>query len=307
MTASQVSSMSTQQPPAAPVADSTDVDARLFAQGDAAFAGSDAATARTTASPVALLRDAMGGPREMAGKARRFAAALYYTVNIRETRRRLERLRARGFMGEAPNQLQLIFGGLDMLRYFIKPGAEGYYGTKGINPAFHYLLRVLDDPSSMIDPVGIRSPRDTIIGHVLQVVHANPAYDFQLLEMFNDGLDEMELQTKQMIDGSHPRYRSISAIIEDPEYFDRLLDYITRYRQDPKTPQLIRKTGEIRQNPHFVLAEMTFGTLPAFMRYANRLPKTLPGLLRHYRKHPVINPAYCDPQVVEAHAQLFDQ
>src|SRR5690606_30568959 len=123
--------------------------------------------------------------------------------------------------------------------------------------------------------------------HVLQVVHANPVYDFQLLEMFEDGMDQMEAQTRQMIDGSHPRFRSINAIIEDPEYFDRLLDYISRYRQNPKTQQLIRKTGDVREDPHFVLAEMTFGTLPSFMRYANRLPSSLQALLRHHQAHQV--------------------
>ena len=33
----------------------------------------------------------------------------------------------------------------------------------------------------------------------MQVVHANPLYDLQLLEMFTDGLDQLESQLESMI------------------------------------------------------------------------------------------------------------
>jgi hypothetical protein len=36
-----------------------------------------------------------------------------------------------------------------------------------------------------------------------------------------------------MIDGTHPRARTIGAIVEDPGYHARLLDYVRRYRRDP--------------------------------------------------------------------------
>lgn len=291
--------------PPLPIADATDVDATLFVAGDAAFAGSDDATDRVTESPMVLLRRALGSPRDALRKLWRLAATLLSILNVPEANRRLRLLQSRGFIQTMPSHKQLIFGGLDMLRYFIKPGAEAYYETKGINPRFHYLLRLLDDPTSMIDPIGIRSSRDTIIGHVLQVVHANPTYDFQLLEMFEDGMEEMQRQTEAMLAKTHPRYRSISAIVEDPEYHARLLDFVRRYRENPRTPQLLRKTGAIRQNPSFVLAEMTYGTLPSFMRYAARLPNTLSGLWRHYREHTTIQPEHCDPAVVAAHREIF--
>ncbi len=35
-------------------------------------------------------------------------------------------------MGKSPSRAQLLVGGIDMLRYFISPGAYSYYRTKGI-------------------------------------------------------------------------------------------------------------------------------------------------------------------------------
>ena len=153
---------------------------------------------------------------------------------------------------------------------FISPGADSYYKTKGINFTFHQVLRFLNDPSGLSDPIGIRVPRDTIICHLLEVVHANPVYDLQLLDQFEDGLREMEKQTAQMLDGSHPRYRSITAIIEEPDYHERLYDYVKRYRNDSSEKQMVRASGAAREDVYFLLAECTFGTLPAAFRYFNR-------------------------------------
>ena len=85
----------------------------------------------------------------------------------------------------------------------------------------------------MIDPTGFLSARDVIIGHVMQVVHANPRYDLELLASFEDGLAEMESQVVAMLAGSHPRARSIGAIVEDPGYHARLLEYVRAFRRDP--------------------------------------------------------------------------
>jgi len=214
--------------------------------------------------------------------------------------RRLQRLQAKGLITEIPTRLQIFFGSLDMLRYYIEPGAKDYYATRGLNYTFHNLLKILDDPASLIDPSGIRSPRDTIIGHVLHVVHANPIYDFQLLEMYEDGMDEMQKQTQWMVSGIHPRQQTINAIVEDPEYHRRLLSYIHAYRQDPFTPMLHRRAGDVRNSRDFVLCEATFGTLDGAFRYFSRLPMSIWQLLRHYRENTTVNSKYCDPDVVAA-------
>jgi hypothetical protein len=177
-----------------------------------------------------------------------------------------------------------------MLRFVIEPAARDYYRQKGISFGFHQLLRVLDDPVSMIDPTGFLSDRDTIAGHVLQVVHLNPIYDLQLLQMFPDGLADFEHQVEQMVEGSHPRHRTISAIVEDPGYHARLLDYVRRYRKDPDTPPLVRQEQSLRADPRFAAAERTFATLPGFVAYCGRLPKSLGALslrLRRVRAFPM--------------------
>ncbi len=263
-----------------------------------AYPESDAPAARQTESPLKLVVQAAGGPTQWAGKAVRLSRTVRTSFNRPEIRRRLERLREVGFTEQIPTPLQLLFGGLDMVRYFIEPGARDYYESRGIHFAFHQLLRLLDDPCALIDPVGVLSERDSIIGHVLQVVHANPLYDLQLLEMFPDGVAEMERQTAAMIDGTHPRAKTIGAVVEDPEYHARLLAYIKRYRKDPLTPQLRRKALNARASRDFVLAEETFGDMPGFFRYANRLPTGIAALLRHYVEHRVINPRYCDAEAI---------
>jgi hypothetical protein len=265
-----------------------------------AYAAADAASLRQTESAFRLLLRALGGPAQIYGKLARIGRTLLILTNGKELRRRLKRLQDLGFIETMPTAGQFFAGGLDMVRYFITPGAKDYYQSRGINFTFHQVLRLLDDPVSMIDPLGILSDRDTIIGHVLQVVHANPVYDLQVLDMFEDGLDEIERQTAAMLDGTHPRAQTIGAIVEDPEYHARLLDYIRRYRQDPFTPELRRRADQVRNNPDFVLAEETFGAMPSAMRYMARLPKGRAALLRHLLRQNRIAPAYCDPDTVEA-------
>ncbi len=170
-----------------------------------------------------------------------------------------------------------------MLRFVIEPAARDYYRQRGISFGFHQLLRVLDDPVSMIDPTGLFSDRDTIIGHVMQVVHLNPVFDLQLLEMFDDGVAELERQAEQMVDGTHPRAGTIGAIVEDAGYHARLLGYVRRWRRDPRTAPLIRQEQTIRDEPHFAAAEKQFAQLPGFISYAGELPQDAPSLLRHLR------------------------
>jgi len=124
----------------------------------------------------------------------------------------------------------------------------------------------------------------------MQVVHLNPIYDLQLMEMFPDGLEAFERQVAAMVDGSHPRHRTISAIVEEPDYHARLLEYVRRYRKDRGAPALVRQQGALRRDVHAAAAERTFATLPGFLRYCRRLP---PGWLanldrrRHVERFPL--------------------
>jgi hypothetical protein len=232
--------------------------------------------------PVRLLRAAMGAPRDFVSKMRRLLHALHEYGQNDRVEARLRRLHALGYIDEVPTQLQRIVGAVDMMRFFIVPAARDYYDSIGINFRFHSFLRFLDDPASMIDPTGLNSSRDAIIGHVMQVVHANPHYDFQLLESFEDGLEQMQQQVESVLDGTHPRTRSIQAVVEDPEYHARLLQHVKDYRRDRKVPPLLREN--LVSNPRFAEVQRTFGTLPNAMRYFAHMPKTLAGAVEHLRR-----------------------
>lgn len=228
------------------------------------------ATARTTKSPWELLTQAAGPPSAWRGKVRDLARALAAYANRHGLEERLERLRELGYIERVPSRLQLVVGSIDMLRFWISPSADDYYRSRGIGYGFHQVLRVLDDPSSMVDPTGFLSTRDNIIGHLMQVVHANPAYDLQLLESHERGLEELERQVEEMLEGTHPRAASIGAIVEEPDYHARLLEYVRAYRASPDVEAPIR--DNVAKDPHWQRIERTFGTLPAAMAYFANLP-----------------------------------
>jgi len=242
------------------------------------------AAARRTASPWHLVVASIGGPRAIGGKWVRIARTTRLWLDPRAVRARLTELERKGFIDQQPGRWQIVFGGLDMLRFVIEPASRDYHAQQGISFGFQQLLRVLDDPVSMIDPTGFLSERDTIIGHVMQVVHLNPVYDLQLLQMFPDGLEELESQVASMVAGTHPRHGTIGAIVEDPDYHARLLDYVRRFRRDPDTPPLVRQEQTLRDDPIFAAAERTFATLPGFIRYCNRLPADFAALAKRSRR-----------------------
>jgi hypothetical protein len=233
---------------------------------------------RLKARPWDLVRQTMGGPAAMADKLRSFVDAVSSYGREELVRARLERLRALGHIEVIPSRIQRIVGALDMMRFFIVPAAADYYQEKGLDFHFHGLLRFLDDPASIIDPTGFNSTRDNIIGHVMQVVHANPEYDFQLLDTWEDGMAEMERQVEAVLRGDHPRAASILAIIEEPDYHARLLEHIRAYRNNPSGAERL-----VRENvaKHFAAEERTFGTVPAAMRYFSKMPSTIPGAVAH--------------------------
>ncbi len=254
-------------------------------QAQAAIQGAkDTPPLRRSASSWTLLRTALGGPREIAAKLRRLGRTLRLYARPRDIDQRLRNLEQKGYIRVRPRRAQIFFGGLDMLRFVIEPAARDYYRQQGISFSFHQLLRVLDDPVSMIDPTGFLSERDTIVGHVMQVVHLNPVYDLQLIEMFPDGLEDFERQVQEMVAGTHPRHRTISAIVEDPGYHARLLDYVRRYRADRNAAPPVREEQTLRSDPHFAAAEKQFATLPGFIDYCNTLPARVPDLYRRLRR-----------------------
>lgn len=260
--------------------------------------GAAAAPPRLSASPLTLLRDAAGSPADLASKIARLGRTLGRWWLGGALGERLDRLVALGIIDHAPTGPQLVAGSADMVRFWISPAAADYYRDKGIGFGFHQVLRVLDDPASMIDPIGFFSERDVIIGHLLQVVHANPRYDLQLLASHEGGLEALEAQTAAMLDGTHPRARSIGAIVEDAGYHERLLAYVRAFRADPAAPPPVREN--VAGDPAFAALERTFGTLPAAMRYFCRLPPTALGAARHLLTVRAFPVALAEPAVALA-------
>lgn len=238
-------------------------------------------TRRTTASPWHLIAETAGSPAEIASKVKRLGVAIRRYGRARDLDRRLELLVDRGYLDRraVPTRIQLAVGAIDMLRFWISPAAAQYYASQGIHYGFHQVLRVLDDPASMVDPTGLLSDADVIIGHLMQVVHANPCYDLQLLEAHADGLAELERQVRAIIAGTHPRTASIRAIVEEPDYHQRLLDYVVAYRADRQAAAPIR--DNVATDPRWMPIERTFGTLPTTLAYFARMPKTIAGAARH--------------------------
>lgn len=228
---------------------------------------------------LTLLRTAAGSPASWPGKAARFGAAIAAYGQGRVIHERLEKLLRVGVLSEKPNDLQLLIGSIDMLRFWISPAAADYYESQGISYGFHQLLRFLDEPASLCDPIGLLSTRDGIIGHLMQVVHANPLYDVQLLELFDDGLDELEAQLVLMQEGRHPRSGSIGAIVEEAGYHAALLSWLRAYRRDRRSPPPLRQN--VAASQEFRCLEAVFGGMDTAFRYFARLPSTPFAALQH--------------------------
>jgi hypothetical protein len=235
--------------------------------------------ARLTESPLSLLRRAAGSPRELREKLARLGAALSGYADRPLLDARLERLRVLGHVEQVPSRLQLIIGSIDMLRFWISPAAAEYYGERGIHFGFHQILRILEEPASMVDPTGFLTDRDVVIDHLLQVTHANPAYDLQLLEVHADGLAQLEAQTAAAIAGTHPKSAMLAATVEDAGYHARLLEFVKAYRADRKALPPIR--SNIAGSEKWAPIERTFGTLPAAVRYFAKMPTSRRAAARH--------------------------
>lgn len=215
----------------------------------------------------------------MLAKLARLSRALRAYADRPALAARLARLQALGYVETPPTPIQLVVGSVDMLRFWITPAAAEYYASKNLDFTFHQILRVLEEPATMVDPTGFLLDRDVIIDHLLQVTHANPAYDLQLLESHERGLEELEAQTRAVLAGTHPKARSLAATVEDAGYHARLLGYVVAYRADRDALPPIR--SNVSESPRWAPIERTFGTLPGAMRYFAKMPRSATGGARH--------------------------
>jgi hypothetical protein len=97
------------------------------------------------------------------------------------------------------------------------------------------------------------------------------------LMMHEGGIEELEDQLVAMMRGDHPRAASIAAIVEEPDYHARLLEYVRAFRANPSSPPPLR----VNIAGKFDTLERTFGSIRPAMRYFSRLPATWPAAFRH--------------------------
>ena len=227
---------------------------------------------QTDLRPLTRITRAIGGPKSIRAKLERTSFTLACYAHPERIQARLEKLRALGYLDVLPNRTQVIFGSIDMLRFFFIPArADHHEQHAAMSFRFQLLLRILEDPAVFLDPTGFFSHRDTLIGHVMRIVHCDPIYDLQVLAALPDGLAQLELQLEQMLDGSHPRYEAISAIVEDPGYHQRLLDHVREFRANPKACRRLLRDN-VSSNPDFAGLAEIFGDLPSTMAYFASLP-----------------------------------
>ncbi|MCA9773046.1 MAG: hypothetical protein KC466_11610 [Myxococcales bacterium] len=231
-------------------------------------------------SPIDALREArtaLGDAPTRRRKARDAARTLRSFGDRAEQRRRLRRLREKGLLKEAPNPWQVGVGTWRMFIDFVLPMSRALYRESGKSFAWQQVLRFLDEPSAVMDPVGLSAPMEMITSHLLQVVHHEAAYDVQLLEMFPGGVTDLLRQARALAEGRHPRQAAIDAIVEKPDYHRRLVAALERYIDDPAQAwRLVVYPPFEGVDEKIVAIGERFATPARFLAYAAKMPPT-PG------------------------------
>ncbi|MFL5305333.1 MAG: hypothetical protein ACJ8F1_08970 [Polyangia bacterium] len=217
-----------------------------------------------------LLADVAGGLRQNWDKLVQLFGLVGAFFRPGLVRRRLERLRALGHIDTLPTVPQLLVAGRDQMIVGAAAETKMFYESQGIPWVFHNLRRFISGPATMLDPIGLFSPRDAIIEHVLQTFHRHPLYDLVLLRAHEGGLEEMARQAQQVAAGTHPHQRALTSLIEDGSYHARLPADIAAFAAEPNAPARPLPDGLV-EDPELMLAMDQFKDLAGFTRYASRL------------------------------------
>ena len=225
-----------------------------------------------------LLGDVIGGWRQNLDKLVQLVQLLAGFVRPALVRGRLERLRALGHIDVVPTLAQVLVAGRDQIMISASAETKIFYRSQGIPWVFHNLRRFVSGPATMLDPVGLFSPRDAIIHHVLQTFHRHPVYDLVLLRAHEDGVEEMARQAEQIAAGTHPHQRALASLIEDGSYHARLPREIAALRADPHQGARPNPAGLV-SDPEMMRAMDQFKDIRGFARYAARLPVGMPAAI----------------------------
>jgi hypothetical protein len=261
-----------------------------------------------------LLRDVLGGWTQARDRLSQLWGLLLGFLRPGLVRRRLERLRALGHIDAVPTTAQILVAARDQMFLGAVKETKMFYRSQGIPWVFHNFRRFLAGPATVLDPAGLFSPRETIVHHVLQTFHRHPVYDLVLLRGFGEGLETMERQAEQIVEGTHPHQRALSSLIEDGAYHRRLINQIRAFRANPFVAAEPIPAGLV-EDPDLMLAMDQFKDLRGFTNYAARLPVgaagaaatwlgvafngTLGSLFRVSVGPRKVRASSCDPALVE--------
>jgi len=221
------------------------------------------------------LRSATGSLSDLRRKASDAWRTVHTLLDAQERNDRYARLQAAGQAGPRPTDWQLMLGASHMMMGYILPSNVEFYEAYELPHWWSQLIRVLDEPSAMMDPIGLAISRDMVISHLVQVVHSSAGYDVALLMMFDDGIDELKRQLQLLCAGEHPRQEALDAIVERPEYHQRLLAAVERFEADPVREWRV-DTFEAPEGCHelYDWGIETFGSPARLFEYCRRLPET---------------------------------
>ncbi|HKQ69806.1 MAG TPA: hypothetical protein VJT73_10730 [Polyangiaceae bacterium] len=261
-----------------------------------------------------LLADVAGSVRQNVHKVVQVVMLVLAFFRPRLVRRRLERLRDLGHVEAMPTIAQLLVAGRDQMMVSASEETKLFYRSQGIPWIFHNVRRFLSGPATMLDPIGLFSPRQVIIEHVLQTFHRHPLYDLVLLRAHERGVEEMAREADQLLHGTHPHQRALASLVEDGTYHSRLPGEIRAFMADPHLaarpvpPSLV-------DDPAMMTAMDQFKDIAGYTRYAARLPvgvgdaalawllvafdETLGALLGQKLGPRRVRLDACDPDIVE--------
>lgn len=221
------------------------------------------------------LRAAIGGPRAFVAKWSRAARTAAGMLDPRLRQARLQAMAERGWIEQMPTAWQLTLGSAHMLLGYILPSNVQFYEHYDQPHWWQQLIRVLDEPSAVMDPVGFGLSAEMLVSHLVQVVHSSAGYDVALLDLIPGGLEQLEAELDLLVAGRHPRQSALDALVERPGYHARLREAVRAYRADPSASW--RVDTFMAPEGCDALYEWgidTFGSPARLVRYCCRLPRS---------------------------------
>lgn len=221
-------------------------------------------------SAGSLFVHVVGGWRQNRDKILEIFRMVGAILRPSQVRRRLTRLRDLEHAEVIPTLAQVLVASRDQLSFSLGADTKEFYRAQGIPWGYHNFRRFVAYPTTMMDPVGLFSSRDTIIQHVLQTFHRHATYDLVLLRGHAGGVEEMQVQLDQLAAGTHVHQRSLDALVEDGSYHERLRRDVAEFASNPHVePRPI--AVELVEDGHLMLAMDQFKDFRGYTNYASRL------------------------------------